>query len=194
MIADTLPYAAAVLKLLQGVIYSDDPHWAMLLNYQTALYDHFSRIGLTLEVAETDGFALLRQPDSDPDQPNVPALPRLVRRIALSYPVTLLGVMLRERLDYLENKSPDAIPVVNSNELYDLLAPFVPEHGDQRALHKKMDGWIGKVVEIGFLKAIAKDSYEIRRIIKAKFDSEQLTEIKAMLMSAVDGENDDDGE
>ena len=173
------PYAAVILRLLQGVVYQDDPLWDKLLNNQTALIDYFSRIGLTLLIAETDGFAYLKQQeDNDSTQP---PLPRLVRRIPLSYSVTLLGVLLREKLDYLENATPDATPIISRDEIHDLIRPFLVERGDERVTHKKIDGWINKVVEIGFLKASGDTHYEIRRILKAKFDSEQLATIKAIL-------------
>lgn len=179
MSATRYPYTAVILRLLQGVIYQDDSLWEKLFLYQTALIDYFARIGLTLLIAETDGFAYLKQQEDDDS--SQPPLPRLVRRIPLSYSMTLLGVLLREKLDYLENAMPDATPIISRDEIHDLIKPFLIERGDDRVTYKKIDGWIKKVIEIGFLKETGDAQYEIRRILKAKFDSEQLATIKAML-------------
>src|SRR5215208_2511849 len=95
-----VPYAPAVIKLLQGVIYHDDTAaWNLLLAHQTPIQEYFARIGLVVYVDEADGFAFLRQPELESEEGSRIALPRLIRRDRLSYHVTLLCVLLRERLD-----------------------------------------------------------------------------------------------
>jgi hypothetical protein len=190
MTAPLLPYAPVILRLLQGVLYHDDDLWEKLHIHQTAVSDHFAAIGLTLVMAEVDGFAYLRQ--DDPEDPSLPALPRLIRRIPLSFHVTLLGVLLRERLDELETAHPDSTPVITRQELYELLMPYMPERGDQRAVYKKMDAHIQKIADLGFLRTIKNDRFEIRNILKAKFDSERLSLIKAQLHTATEESADDE--
>lgn len=74
-----LPYAPVLLKLLQGVIYSDDPHWDRLQSYLTPIKEYFGKIGLAVHNYEADGFAYLEQPDPDPEDKSEP-LPRLTAR------------------------------------------------------------------------------------------------------------------
>ena len=74
-----LPFAPAVIKLLQGVVYNDDKTtWNSLIQYQQFIKQYFSGIGIDVIVRESDGFAFLKQKDSDPDQEN--ALPHLIER------------------------------------------------------------------------------------------------------------------
>ncbi|WP_062397201.1 DUF4194 domain-containing protein [Methanogenium cariaci] len=66
---ETLPYALAVIKLLKGVVYSDDKTvWNCLIQYQRDIKQHFSGIGIEVFVQESEGFAYLKQKDSDPSQ------------------------------------------------------------------------------------------------------------------------------
>ena len=54
-----LAYAPVIIKLLQGVIYSDDPHWDRLQSYLTPIKEYFSKIGLQVQNYDTEGFAHL---------------------------------------------------------------------------------------------------------------------------------------
>ncbi|MFZ2879643.1 MAG: DUF4194 domain-containing protein [Phototrophicaceae bacterium] len=191
------PYAAAVLRLLQGVVYLDEPQiWSLILSYQTPLQDYFARIGLELLVYEVDGFAYVRQPEPSDDEPsNRKPLPRLTRRIPLTYQLTLLGVLLRERLDQFDSSAQEATaPIVTRDEIVEMLMPFLPQRGDERATHKKIRTWINQTCEIGFLKPTDKEEtrFEIRRILKAKFDSVQLQEIRSILEAYRPDEREED--
>ncbi len=191
------PYAAAVLRLLQGVVYLDEPQiWGLILSYQTPLQDYFARIGLELLVYEGEGFAYVRQPEpSDDGSSNRKPLPRLTRRIPLTYQLTLLGVLLRERLDQFDNSAQEATtPIVTRDEIVEMLMPFLPQRGDERATHRKIRTWINQTCEIGFLKPTDKEEtrFEIRRILKAKFDSVQLQEIRAILEAYRPDEREED--
>ncbi len=63
----TLTYAATIIKLLKGVMYSDDSDWNLLQRDLTDVKNYFSKIGLQVHNYETEGFAYLEQPDPDPD-------------------------------------------------------------------------------------------------------------------------------
>lgn len=81
------PYAPVILKLLQGVVYSDDPHWERLQSYLTPIKEYFSKIGLQIQNYDTEGFAYLEQPP-DPEERTEP-LPRLTVRRQLSFKLTV---------------------------------------------------------------------------------------------------------
>jgi hypothetical protein len=72
---------------------------------------------------------------------------------------------------------------MSQEQLRDLLRPFWGERSDERALQRKSDETINKVVELGFLKRLAGDGprYEVRRVLKARFDSEKLAKVKERL-------------
>jgi hypothetical protein len=175
-------HAGVMIRLLQGAIFSDDTNaWNLLLEHQKPVQDDFARIGLELRLHEPDGFAYLHQPESDDAEH---ALPRLTRRDRLSYHVTLLCVLLRDSLEQFEASPAESDRLlVSQDELRDLLRPFLPERGDERTLNKKINETVNHVIELGFLKRSSGSSglLEVRRMIKARFDSQILAEIKGKL-------------
>ena len=73
----------------------------------------------------------------------------------------------------------------------DLLRPFLREYADERALMHRITTMLGRVVDLGFLRPISstnEERYEVRRILKAKIDSEKLAEMrrKVQLYAPVD--------
>src|SRR5579884_1370112 len=98
MISDNIvPYAGVILKLLQQPLYSDDSvYWNQLLTHYTAIEAYFAQIGLQILLFEDEGFAYLTQPDLLDDTGEPISLPRLTKRMPLSYHATILGVIMRE--------------------------------------------------------------------------------------------------
>jgi hypothetical protein len=178
------PYAPALIKLLQGIVYHDDPHWGLLLQHQAAIMEYFGRMGLEVYLDESEGFAYLQQPDAIEDDSQAIALPRLTRRDRLSYGVTLLLVLLREALLQFDASEPQGDRLVLTIEqLRDLQRPFYRERSDETRLIKTLDSAVNRVVELGFLKRLSGDDerYEVRRIIVAKIGADVLADIKAKL-------------
>ncbi|NJN18061.1 MAG: DUF4194 domain-containing protein [Oscillochloris sp.] len=180
------PYAPAVLKLLQGVLYHDDPAaWNLLLLHQTAIQEYFARIGLQVYLSEADGFAFLRQPEIEREDGPPLALPRLTRRDRLSYHLTLLCVLLRERLDQFDAGTPESDRLLLAAEdIHELMRPFLRERGNELALIKKIDETANRAADLGFLRRqmfAGEEQWEVRRIIKARIDADMLAEIKAKL-------------
>jgi hypothetical protein len=184
------PYAPAVIKLLQGIVYHDDTAtWNLLLAHQTAIDEYLGRMGLQLLVHEADGFAYVRQPElEDEDGERIP-LPRLTRRDKLSYHVALLCVLLRERLDQFDASAPESNRLIlTQEELRDMLLLFYPERSDERTLLRKLDSAIERVVELGFLRRLGgadEERFEVRRGIRARIDADRLAVIKGKLESYV---------
>jgi hypothetical protein len=180
------PYAPAVLRLLQGVLYYDDTTaWNLLLLHQAAVQEHFARIGLQLYLNEAEGYAFLRQPELEREDGPALNLPRLTRRDRLSYHLTLLCVLLRERLDQFDAGTPESDRLLlNAEELRDMLRPFLRERSNELALVKKIDETVHRAADLGFLRRqtiAGEDQWEVRRIIKARIDADLLAEIKEQL-------------
>lgn len=176
------PYAPAALKLLQGAIYSDDPHWDSLQNHLTAIKEYFSKIGLQVQNYETEGFAYLQQPDPDPDDRTEP-LPRLTIRRKLSFKVTVLCVLLREELRQFDASDATGRLVLSVEKLRDLLQPYLPEGNNEEAFRREVDALVKQAVELGFLKRLSgeDENYEVRSILKAKIDADMLELLKQKL-------------
>ena len=178
-------YAHIIIKLLQDVVYDEEKAvWSDLLTFQIPIRDYLAKIGLELLLDEREGFAFIRQAD-DEDQ----KLPRLVRRIPLSYEVTLLCVILREILEEFDIKDVESRKCfVTTQELRDKIEIFFKDSPNMVRLLERFDKTIQTTVRLGFLKETDQDNvdpgdvrYEVRRVIKAKITSEKLEEIKQKL-------------
>jgi hypothetical protein len=183
-----LPYASVVLKLLQNPLFSDETvSWNLLLSYLTSIQEYFARIGLEVRVHEDDGYAYLHQPALEDDEGQSIVLPRLTRRDRLTYHTTLLCVLLREWLDQFESTHLDAGKcTITDDQLRELLAPFLSARTDERAIQRRMDAAIERLIDLGFLKRMPNTEkpayFEVRRILKARIDAEKLAEIKEKLI------------
>ena len=179
---ETLPYAPLILKLLQGVVYYDDKQWEQLISYVAPIQRHFAEIGLQLHLDEAEGYAYLTQPD---DEESETKLPRLVRRIPLTYDATLLCVLLRESLQQFDAHSPDeARHVLSRAQIQEMMQIFFAEQTDMTRLERRIDSAIRQVEKVSFLKKLNNEDeelYEVRRIIKAKISADTLAEIREQL-------------
>ncbi len=193
--ADIPPYAPVLIKLLQGVVYSDDnPYWDQLQSYITPIGEYFGKIGLQVQNYETQGFAYLEQPDPDPDDPTAERLPRLTVRHRLSFKATIFYVLLREQLRQFDASDQTGRLVLSIEELRDLLQPYLPESNNEVKFHVEVKTIVNKTVrEMGFLKKLAgdDDNYEVCPIIKAKIDADMLERLKQKLEDYADSLTDE---
>ena len=176
------PYAAAIIKLLKGVVYSNDPHWNQLQTYLTPIREYFNKIGLEVRNFEADGFAYLTQPEADPEDKLEP-LPRLLSRRSLSFSLTILCVLLREELRQFDASEATGQSVINIEKIRDLLQPYLPDSNNEEKFRREVKNLVDKAQELGFLRQLSgqDDKYEIRAILKAKVDAEALTNLKQKL-------------
>ena len=179
------PYAPVVIKLLQGVVYSDDlPYWDQLQSYLTPVSEYFGKIGLRVQNYEIQGFAFLEQPDPDPDDPPSDRLPRLTIRHRLSFKATVFYVLLREQLRQFDASDDTGRLVMSMEELRDMLAPYLPEENNEAKFRSDVKRLVNAAVkDMGFLQPLSgsEDNYEVRPIIKAKIDAEMLERLKQKL-------------
>ena len=177
------PFAPAVIRLLQGPLYSDEQTaWKSLVQYYEQARQYCAQIGLELVLYEEEGYAYLRQPEWEDEEGKVIALPRLTRRLPLSRDISLLCVLLREQLLLFETGSLGGTACLLSREhIRELLLPALPERHNELLLHKRIDALIEKVVELGFLRKttqLDQDYFEVRPILKARINADQLVELK----------------
>ncbi len=182
-----LPYAHSVIRLLQGTVFSDDTRtWNELLTFQRQVGDYFNAIGIRLHLDEPEGFAFLTQPEPEDDTVK---LPRLVRRIPLSYELTLILVILRQNLEEFDGKALETTKCfITRGEIMDALEMLLPEKSDRVKRMNRIETNINQAVSMGFLKEVTGPEtgitdrlFEIRRVIKAKINNEILEEIKRKL-------------
>jgi hypothetical protein len=187
MSEELLPYTSLILKLLQGVVYYDDKQWEQLISYAAPIRRHFAAIGLELHLDEAEGYAYLTQPEDEESSVN---LPRLVRRMPLTYNATLLCVLLRESLQQFDARSPDEPRhILSRDQIQEMMQFFFVEQTDMTRLERQIDSAIRQVENIGFLKKLNNENeelYEVRRIIKAKISADTLADIRDQLKGYVE--------
>lgn len=185
------PFAAVVIKLLQGPIYADDKNiWRELMAWQSAIQEYFGKIGIELVINEQDGFARVLQPEADEHDDN--PLPRLMKKQTLNYEATLLAVILREGLEEFDIKSDGSKFYLTQKEIKEIIELFYKEQPNKSKLWKDLSKPITSLLNIGVLKLNREDAankdnnkYEIKRIIKAFISNEKLEEIKNKLSNYV---------
>lgn len=185
------PFAAVIIKLLQGPVYADDKNiWRELLGWQSAIQEYFGKIGMELIINEQDGFARVMQPETDENDDS--PLPRLMKKQSLNYEATLLAVMLREGLEEFDVKSDGTKFYLTQKEIKERIELFSKEQTNKSKLWKDLSKPITSLINIGILKLNREDSvnkdnnqYEIKRIIKAFISNDKLEEIKNKLSNYV---------
>lgn len=174
--------SSAIIRLMRGVVYrdSDEDTWATLERSGAGVRDHFTTIGVDVIVDESEGYAYLR---SHPEEEGEEPLPRLVRRRALTYNVSLLLVLLRKRLLEFEITGGEGRLVLSTDQIVEMLQLFQAESTNEARLVEQADNTIKKAVELGFLRQLRgqTDQWEVRRIIKAYVDAQTLSDFAGKL-------------
>lgn len=179
---ETPELGPVVVKLMRGVLYRDrhEAAWQHLLNLQARVMDYLRIIGLNLVMDEAEGYAFLKQAETEDDEA---AMPRLIHRRPLSYPVSLICVLLRKKLVEADAGGEGIRVILTRDEIVEMVRVFLPEQANEAKLVDRIDAHINKVVDLGFLRAMKKGSgiYEVRRIIKALVDADWLVEMDEKL-------------
>ncbi len=180
--SDDRTTASAIIRLMQGVVYrdSDEDSWQTLERAGAGVRDHFATIGIDVVIDESEGYAYLR---SRPDDDGEEALPRLVRRRALTYNVSLLLVLLRKRLVEFETTGGEGRLVLSTEQVVEMLRLFQAESSNDARVVDQAEATIRKVAELGFVRALRgqRDQWEVRRILKAYVDAQTLSNFAAKL-------------
>jgi hypothetical protein len=174
--------ASAIIRLMQGVVYrdSDEDAWLTLERLGAGVRDHFATIGVDVVVDNAEGYAYLR---SRPEEDGEEALPRLVRRRALTYNVSLLLVLLRKRLVEFETTGGEGRLVLTTDQIVEMLRLFQAESTNDARIVDQAETTIKKAAELGFVHQMRgqRDYWEVRRILKAYVDAQTLSDFAAKL-------------
>jgi hypothetical protein len=201
--ADLLP--TLVITLLKGVIYQeiDAQLWSAVLKLQARVRDYVAIMGLELILDESEGYCFLRSKQQDTLSEEDLAIPRLMARRQLSFPVSLLLALLRKRLAEFDARGGDTRLVLTLEEIVELIRVFFPSGSNDAKLINQVETHINKIIELGFLKkmksqSVGDDRFEVRRILKAFVDAQWLSELDAKLqqyqnhLGGIDGATRDD--
>lgn len=172
----------AIITLMNGVVYreADEETWSTIQRSLGPLLDHFASIGVEVVVDDIEGYAYLRsRPTPDDEAP----LPRLIHRRSLSYPLSVLLVLLRKRLSEFEAADGSGRLVLSLAEITDMVRIFTAESTNEARLVDQVKTTIGQAATLSFLAAVRgePDHWEVRRILKAYVDAETLSDFDARL-------------
>ena len=179
-----------LINLYKGVLYKEQNEelWRDMHDMSSAVIDHFAQIGLKLAVDENEGYAYVAySSDQEAEDEEPEALPRLVVKRQLTFPVSLMLALLRKRLAEFDTAGEGTRLVMTRDEIVDMMRPFLPESTNEVKLTDKMDAAISKVKELSFIRPMKSEesSYEVMRILKAFIDAEWLTEFDSRLESYI---------
>lgn len=180
------PFAPTVIRLFKGPLYDDQrKEWSELLLHIEGLRRYLAKIGIEVVLNENEGFAYLRQ-----QQGEEISLPSLLSRRKLSWEVTLLCVLLRQKLDEFDLKDTDSRKLfLSKDELKAEIELFFEEENNRSRMLDKLEAYLKRVVDLGYLKPVkasvlqddTQQKYEVKRILKARFDSDTLSRILAKI-------------
>lgn len=180
--SDSHAIGSAIIRLMQGVVYreSDDETWLTLERSGAGVRDHFATIGVDVVIDDAEGYAYLR---SRPEVEGEDALPRLVRRRALTYNVSLLLVLLRKRLLEFETSGSEGRLVLTRDQMVEMLRTFQGESSNEARIVDQSETTIRRATELGFLRPLRgqPDQWEVRRILKAYVDAQTLSDFAGKL-------------
>lgn len=181
---DDQELSQVVVPLLKGVVYQEDNStlWQQLLKLQGRVSDYVAVLDLELLCDEAEGYAFLRsrRDDTEADQA---AIPRLVVRRQLSYPVSLLLALLRKKLAEFDASGGDTRLILSRDDIVELIRIFLPAGSNEVKLIDQVDHHLSKVAELGFVRRLRGQGqmFEVRRIIKAFIDAQWLADFDQRL-------------
>lgn len=175
-----------VIHLLRGILYRDlHPQlWQGLLQHQAEVDQYVSVINLDCRIDESEGYAYLRQRNGgEDDGDETGEIRRLVQRRSLSYPASLLCVLLRKKLVESDASGDESRVILTKEQLLAMITVFLPAGNNEAKIVDQMDATINRLVEYGFLRKLKGDreSFEVRRIIKAFVDADWISDFDEKL-------------
>ena len=117
------------------------------------------------------------------DEDDASAIPRLVARRQLSYPVSLLLALLRKKLAEFDAGGGDTRLILSRDEVVELIRIFLPAGSNEVKLIDQVDATLNKIGELGFIRRLRGQGQmiEVRRIIKAFVDAQWLADFDERL-------------
>jgi hypothetical protein len=173
--------------LLKGILYRDEHSeaWNNLLLFRASVVDWFHQINLDIFIDETEGYAFLKQKEYFEADEVPMTIPPLIIRRSLSYGVSLLCVLLHKKLVEHETHQSGAC-IIHRSEIIETMTVFLAGTKSEAKIVDDINSYIKKVsTSLGFLRSLRgeQEHYEIRRIIKAFVNAQNLANFRDALMN-----------
>lgn len=181
-------FSPIVIHLLKGILFRQQQPvlWHDLLSLQNKVLDYVKQIGLDLAIDEVEGYAwLTQQPVAEEDKN---PLPRLISQRPLSYPMSLLCVLLRKKIVESDTSGAETRVIVSKEELINAMLVYMPDKTNETQTIAAIKATINKVADLGFLHKLKNDSehLEIQRIISALVNADWTADLTEKLQQYKD--------
>lgn len=178
----SIEFSSALVALLKGVVNREGQtkQWNTIVTQTANIEDYMSKIGLTLMLDQTDGYAYLKQQEFTEETAEIP---RVVPRHQLSYPVSLLLVLLRKQLLEFDTQSGDDRNIISKQDIIEKMRPYLKDTTNEVKQIKEIESNIKRIEEMGFIRALkgSEPQYEVLRIIRSFVDAGWLSEMDSRL-------------
>jgi hypothetical protein len=183
-------YSLGLIALLKGIVYDHQREvWENLLQYEHDIKKYFLPLGLDLYIDKSEGFCFLRQIQWSEEEN---ALPKLGEKRPLNFINSLLCIMLRKYLLERDAQGGSARTTITEQEIINRIKIFLPVSSDEAKQQEKTITAINKIVEIGFLRKLNDQEYEIHRIIKGFVNADVIDQaLKKLQQYAVERKTSD---
>jgi hypothetical protein len=157
-------YSLSLIGLLKGIVYDHQKEvWENLHQYEHDVKKYFQPLGLILHFDKSEGFCFLEQANWNEEENQ---LPKLAEKRPLNFLNSLVCIMLRKYLSERDAQGGSVRTTITETEILNRIKAFLPASSDEAKRQEKILSAINKVVEIGFLRKLNDQEYEIHRIIK----------------------------
>ncbi|MBA3673370.1 MAG: DUF4194 domain-containing protein [Chitinophagaceae bacterium] len=172
-------HSLPIIYLFKGVLYnSNEAMWKALIHHQNEIKKYFHTVGIEVIINESEGFAFLKQMEFPEDESQ--NIPKLIEKRPLSYPVTLLCVLLRKRLLEFDNSGEESNLILSIEQIQDILRTFLQDNTThEKKIIDKIDIHIRKLIDLGFIRELKNTpgKFEVSRILVAYIPVEKLQEV-----------------
>jgi hypothetical protein len=174
--------ADVLIGLLKSVVYRDQSPalWREIVNRQGPARDHLQLLGLDIVIDDAEGYAYVRQIDTGDDDST--SVRRLIPRRQLSYPVSLLLVLLRKRLLQHDARGGETRLVLTRQQIVELMRTYMTVSSNEARIEDQIDRHIDRVEQLGFLRRMkeTEEGFEVRRILRAFVNADWLSDLEAL--------------
>ncbi len=188
-------YAPLAIRLLKGVVYEEERFWEDLVKvHELPLRRYFEQIGVLLIVNREEGFAYLRQIQSEEETDTT--LPRLMKRRTLTLDQSILCLLLRESLEeHTVSEAANREPILSLREIRDMVALFFSERSTQQRFLKDVKKTVEDVRKMDFLEVVSQPEntanedetrYRVKRILKAFVSTDELDQLIQQIKATIE--------
>lgn len=172
-------HSLPIIYLFKGVLYNtNEAVWKSLIQYQNDIKNYFSVVGIDVIINQSEGFAFLKQREIVEE--TTIHFPKLIEKRQLSYPVSLLCILLRKKLLDFDNTGEESRLILSKEQIVELILSFLPDNtSNEKKVIDKIDVHIKRLIELGFLRELKNEQerYEVSRILIAYLPVEELQNV-----------------